>query len=159
MLRTAVMTFSPRRLRRTAPRHSAALSLLTVLLWLWVIADPEGSGRLAEAAREIWSPAAERRPALPPETVTGRVTQVRDGDTIVIAGRPVRIANLDCAEAGTRAGDRATDRMRALARTSPVTCALSGRRSYDRAIGTCHLSSGIDIGAILIAEGYCGRWR
>lgn len=159
MLRTAVTILSPRRLRRAAPRHSAALTLATILLWTWVLADPRGSGRLAEAARQIWVDATRERPAPRREVLTGRVTHVRDGDTIVIGGRPVRIANLDCAEAGTRAGDRATARMQRLARTSPVTCALSGRRSYDRDVGTCHLASGIDLGAILIAEGYCRRWK
>ena len=68
--------------------------------------------------------------------LSGRVTHVRDGDTIEISGTPVRIANLDCAERGTSAGDRATRRMRELARQSPMRCRMNGQRSYDREIGT-----------------------
>lgn len=45
---------------------------------------------------------------------SGRVTHVRDGDTIEVDGRPIRIAALDCAEPGTMAGEAATRRMRAL---------------------------------------------
>ena len=54
-----------------------------------------------------WSP-SEGRPV-------GMVTHVRDGDTIEVRGLPVRIANLDCAERGACAGDRATALMRQLA--------------------------------------------
>ncbi len=45
---------------------------------------------------------------------SGRVTHVRDGDTIEVDGRPIRIAALDCAESGTMAEEAATRRMRAL---------------------------------------------
>ena len=41
-----------------------------------------------------WSPSEGR--------LVGMVTHVRDGDTIEVRGVPVRIANLDCAERGTR---------------------------------------------------------
>ena len=37
--------------------------------------------------------------------LTGRVTHVRDGDTIVVGVTPIRFANLDCAELGTAAGE------------------------------------------------------
>jgi endonuclease YncB( thermonuclease family) len=53
--------------------------------------------------------------------VVGMVTHVRDGDTIDVRGVPVRIANLDCAERGTSAGDRATT----------TDAALGGRRVGD----------------------------
>lgn len=36
---------------------------------------------------------------------------MRDGDTIVVGLIPIRIANLDCAETGTAAGERATRRL------------------------------------------------
>ncbi|MCG6560755.1 hypothetical protein MB818_21330 [Ruegeria sp. 1NDH52C] len=91
--------------------------------------------------------------------LTGPVTHVRDGDTIEVSGTPIRIANLDCAEKGSLAGNRATARMKELARSETLTCSLSGKRSYDRVVGTCALPDGRDIGAVLIAEGVCGRWR
>ena len=40
-------------------------------------------------------------PAPLADVITGIVTHVRDGDTIVVAGTPIRLANLDCAERGT----------------------------------------------------------
>lgn len=90
--------------------------------------------------------------------LAGPVTHVRDGDTIEIAGRAVRIANLDCAERGTGAGARASARMRELAELGPMRCQLTGRQSYDREVGTCRLASGSDAGELLIAEGLCDRW-
>ncbi|WP_377110188.1 thermonuclease family protein [Rubellimicrobium aerolatum] len=113
------------------------------------------------------SPAPERTPApreaeppAPPRsanTLQGRVTHVRDGDTLEVAGTPVRIANLDCAELGTTEGESARLFLFDLVDGETLTCDLEGRRSYDREVGTCALA-GEDVGEILIGEGVCGRW-
>jgi len=87
----------------------------------------------------------------------GRVTYVRDGDTIEVAGRPIRISTLDCAESGTVAGNVASRRMRALVSGENITCSLTGQRSYDRWIGSCRLADGRDIASVLIAERICRR--
>ena len=108
------------------------------------------------------APAPQRRTADAPtrsRSVTGPVTHVRDGDTIEVSGVPVRIANLDCAETGTRTGEIATARVRRLVARARMDCALSGRKSYDRHVGTCALPDGRDLGEVLIAEGTCARWR
>ena len=89
----------------------------------------------------------------------GRVTDIRDGDTIEVAGRPIRIATLDCAETGSAAGDAATRRMRVLVAGQRLTCSLTGEQSYDRWIGSCQLLDGRDIAGVLIREGLCHRWR
>lgn len=89
----------------------------------------------------------------------GRVTNVRDGDTIEVEGRPIRIATLDCAETGSVAGDAATRRMRALVSGERVICSLTGEQSYDRWIGNCRLANGRDIADVMIGEGLCRRWR
>ena len=90
----------------------------------------------------------------------GRVTHVRDGDIIEVAGVPARIANLDCAELGTNEGESARQFMADLVRGQEVACELEGRKSYDREVGTCALAaSGEDLGGILISEGVCGRWQ
>ncbi len=99
-----------------------------------------------------------RRATIGGADLAGRVTHVRDGDTVEVSGVPVRIANLDCAESGTAAGERATERMRQLARTGPFSCDLEGRMSYDRQVGTCQLADGRDVGEVLIGERQCGRW-
>ena len=87
------------------------------------------------------------------------VTRVRDGDTIVVGLIPIRVANLDCAETGTAAGERATRRMSELVRNQQLTCLLEGRRSWDREVGICSLPGDRDIGDILIEERLCRRWR
>lgn len=88
-----------------------------------------------------------------------RVTRVRDGDTIVVGLIPIRIANLDCAESGSPAGERATRRAKQLVANQTVKCRLEGRRSYDREVGVCALADCHDFGEVLISEGYCSRWR
>ena len=90
--------------------------------------------------------------------LTGRVTHVRDGDTIVVGVTPIRIANLDCAELGTAAGDVAKVRMQELVGGKTVTCDLTGRKSYDRMIGECDLGDGRNLSVVMIQEGYCTRW-
>ena len=87
------------------------------------------------------------------------VTRIRDGDTIVVGLIPIRLANLDCAESGTVAGERATARITELVRGQQLNCMLEGRRSWDREVGVCALPSGQDIGEVLIREGACERWR
>lgn len=114
-------------------------------------------------ARPMKRPPAEAHPMLPArrgQMLTGPVTRIRDGDTIVVATTPIRIANLDCAEKGSRNGDRATRRMVELVGSAAsLTCRQEGRRSYDREVGTCELADGRDIGEVMIREGYCERWR
>lgn len=94
-----------------------------------------------------------------PTVLRGRVTHVRDGDTIEVAGRAVRFANLDCAELGTTARELARLRMKALVAGQRATCTLTGDRSYDRWIGDCHLSDGRDIAGLMIHEGLCRGGR
>lgn len=91
-------------------------------------------------------------------TLVDRVTRVRDGDTIVVGLIPIRIANLDCAERGTAAGDRATRVARRLVSRATLTCRLEGRRSYDREVGICALPDGRDFGEVLISGGVCDGW-
>ena len=95
----------------------------------------------------------------PTRLLKGRVTHVRDGDTIVVTGTPIRFAELDCAELGTAAGERAKQRMLRLVSGKRVSCRLSGRKSYDRMIGECSLENGKSLSSVMIREGYCSRWR
>jgi len=97
--------------------------------------------------------------ALPGAQLVDTVTRIRDGDTIVVGLIPIRIANLDCAERGSKSGDRATRQITGMVKNVQLRCTLEGRRSYDREVGVCSLPNGRDIGEILIAGGYCQRWR
>lgn len=99
-------------------------------------------------------------PALADRTIEGRVTVVRDVDTIVVSGIPVRLNGVDGPEMSTRIGRDARTFMTRLVRGEMVTCQLSGKRTYDRWVGICYLDDQ-DIGAIMIANGYaldCRRY-
>ncbi len=88
------------------------------------------------------------------------MTHVRDSDTIQVAGTPIRFGSLDSADRDTKEGQAATARMRELVSGQPLTlsCALKGRSSHDRKIGSCRLPDGEDLAGIMIREGYCGRF-
>lgn len=90
--------------------------------------------------------------------IEGPVSHIRDGDTIEVAGTPIRFGSLDCAERGTPGGQVATERLRELIAGQSLTCALNGRTSYDRSIGRCTLPDGRDLAAQMIREGVCGRY-
>ena len=63
--------------------------------------------------------------------------QVRDADTIVVDGTPVRLNGVDAPELGTKAGQDAKRWMVNYLRGKEVRCDLNGERSYDRYIGIC----------------------
>lgn len=92
------------------------------------------------------------------DNIVGPVTHVRDGDTIEVAGVPIRFGSLDCAERDTAAGQRATARMRSLVAGQTLICHLNGRTSYDRKIGSCTMQDGRDLAGVMIGDGYCGRF-
>ncbi len=98
--------------------------------------------------------------ALADRIIEGRVTVVRDVDTIVVASTPVRLNGVDGPETSTRIGRNARAFMSRLVRGETVTCQLSGERTYDRWVGICYLGEQ-DIGAIAIANGHaldCRRY-
>ena len=89
---------------------------------------------------------------------------VRDADTIVVAGVPVRLNGVDAPENSNRAGRDATAFMKRLLRGRVVTCDLNGERTYDRWVGICFIEDegrAVDIGAVLVSRGYaldCRRY-
>ena len=84
------------------------------------------------------------------------VARVRDGDTIVVAGTPVRLNGLHCPEAREPGGRAATEAMEALVARAVVACDLTGKRTYDREVGRCSVGR-TDLGERLIRAGYCAR--
>lgn len=88
-------------------------------------------------------------PVFAERSIEGRVTVVRDVDTIVVAGTPVRLNGVDGPETSTRAGRDARSWMERLVEGKMVTCQLNGDRTYDRWVGTCFIN-GRDIGALAI---------
>ncbi|MFD2854463.1 thermonuclease family protein [Seohaeicola zhoushanensis] len=162
-----------RRRRRILPRNLSILPMFGILAVvavgnLWSDGRPDGQQPRILNGGGAWGgggsvstkTARTTQPGSRPGSILlDRVTRVRDGDTIVVGLVPVRIANLDCAEAGSAAGDRATAQISRIVAGVQLRCTLEGRRSYDREVGVCALPDGRDIGEMLIAGGYCQRWR
>ncbi|WP_116083053.1 thermonuclease family protein [Tropicimonas sp. IMCC34011] len=162
---TAMRSKSPFHTRRRRGRssHDAPIgvkgAVLVVLLVLGVLTSLFGQGPDERARTAGPGPSSGRDvESGKAADLTGRVTHIRDGDTIEVAGVPVRIANLDCAETGTAAGERATAKVRDLVRDQTMSCMLEGRKSWDREVGVCALATGDDLGEMMISGGYCGRW-
>lgn len=136
------------------------LSLSAAFFGIWfVLASPHPDAAYWNIFRSPTWGGSSSSPSPSGSMLVDRVTRVRDGDTIVVGLIPIRIANLDCAESGTAAGERATRRAKQLVANQTVQCRLEGRRSYDREVGVCALADGRDFGQVLISEGVCGRWR
>ena len=95
-----------------------------------------------------------------PGLVSAQSLQVRDADTIVVSGTPVRLNGVDAPERGTSAGDHARNWMVAYLAGKSIQCQLNGERTYDRMVGVCY-ADGVDIGAEVIAAGHaldCRRY-
>ena len=89
--------------------------------------------------------------------IEGKITHVRDGDTLEIENIPVRLAALDCPENNTPEGRYATKIAKQF-EGSQASCELTGAKSYDRFVGYCSIN-GEDYGEILISHSACRVWR
>ena len=89
--------------------------------------------------------------------IEGKITHVRDGDTLEIENRPVRLAALDCPENNTPEGRYATKIAKQF-EGSQALCELTGAKSYDRFVGYCSIN-GEDYGEILISQSACRVWK
>lgn len=85
--------------------------------------------------------------------LVGPVTHVRDGDTIEVAGTPVRLNGLHAPELRDPYGAEAKAMMARIVTGQEIGCELTGGRSYDRVIGVCYGEDGQDIAAELVAAG------
>lgn len=94
------------------------------------------------------------------------LAQIRDVDTIVVSGIPVRLNGVDGPELDTAAGRDARRWMVNHLRDRTVACYLTGAKTYDRHVGSCFIQDGvtehwIDIGASAISAGHaldCRRY-
>lgn len=95
------------------------------------------------------------------EWIEGRVTHVRDGDTIEVNNRPIRLNGIDAPELDERGGRRAKSWLTKALLRKPVRCWLNGDKTYDRWVGICYTKAEQDIGGMVIAAGYardCPRY-
>jgi|TARA_B110000977_G_scaffold56_1_gene180 endonuclease YncB( thermonuclease family) len=89
-------------------------------------------------------------------TLIGKVTHVRDGDTIEVNGIAVRLSALDCPEIGTNNGDYATKIAKQFT-GSQAMCELTGAKTYDRLVGYCSIN-GTDFGKYMMENSSCKVW-
>jgi len=89
--------------------------------------------------------------------LTGKVTHVRDGDTIEVNNVPIRLSALDCPERGTKNGDTAS-RIAQQFLGSQATCELTGAKTYDRLVGYCEIN-GADFGRYMMENSSCKVWE
>ncbi len=109
--------------------------------WRWWLAP-------IVAGAALW---AAMLPAAAQEALADTVTQVRDGDTIVVGKyTAIRLQGVHAPEFDEQGGYEVQRFMAQLVAGERVECRLTGERSYDREIGTCYID-GRDIGAALIA--------
>lgn len=91
------------------------------------------------------------------ERVSGKITQVRDGDTFVLSNLPIRLAAVDCPENNTLAGQNASDFISSFL-GEIATCELTGAITYDRSVAYCSIG-GRDVGMMLFANTECRVWE
>lgn len=137
-----------RRSARTGGRRRLRAALGLVLGLGAIAAASAAQGPERGAAVTAATPAAL-------DVVEGPV-RVRDGDTIVVGGTPVRLAGLHCPELREQGGRAAADAMRSLVAGGAVRCAVTGARSHDRRVGTCRVGA-LDLAHALIRDGRCAR--
>jgi micrococcal nuclease len=78
--------------------------------------------------------------------LTGEVTHVRDGDTIVIGDMPIRLNGLAVPEWDELGGAEATRAMVEVVDGRPLRCEFDGERTRDRCVGVRYLE-GADMAA------------
>ena len=100
-------------------------------------------------------------PALAEDTLRGKANIV-DGDTIDIAGIPIRLKGIDAPEqlqkctgdgGQVACGKLATKALARMIGSAPVTCILLGKDNYDRLLGECS-ASGQSLNARMVQDGW-----
>lgn len=101
----------------------------------------------------------------------GPVSSVSDGDTFKIGKVRVRLHGIDAPEIAQKCaqpdggsyacGVRATNALKALIGSTPVFCAILDVDRYGRLIGHCLIgsTSGMDLGRLMVAEGWAVAYR
>jgi len=100
-------------------------------------------------------------PALAEDTLRGKANIV-DGDTIDIAGIPIRLQGIDAPEqlqkctgdgGQVACGRLATKALASMVGSAPITCILLGKDNYDRLLGECS-SEGQNLNARMVRDGW-----
>lgn len=100
----------------------------------------------------------------PPEVMTGTQVKVRDGDTLTLAGKDVRLYGVDAPEyrqickdvegKDWPCGADARTKLVTLIGGAPVTCQSQATDKYGRAVATCSTPKVPDLGLALVEAGF-----
>lgn len=111
----------------------------------------------------LFGPWAYSDTLFPPDTMSATQVKVRDGDTIVIAGKDIRLYGIDapeyhqsCQTAGGKdwpCGEASRTRLVRLIGNSAVTCLPQATDTYGRAVARCSTPSVPDIGLAMVDAG------
>ena len=101
--------------------------------------------------------ASKTLPLSKSSNLTGIVTHVRDGDTIIIGAIPIRLAALNCPEKDTNKGKYATEIAKQFL-GEMANCDLTGAKTYDRFVGYCSIN-GNDFGQFMMQNSSCKVWK
>ena len=89
--------------------------------------------------------------------LSGLITHVRDGDTIIVGSIPIRLAALNCPEKNTTKGMIAT-KIALKFIGQAADCKLTGVKTYDRFVAYCSMN-GKDFGQYMIQNSSCKPWK
>jgi endonuclease YncB( thermonuclease family) len=81
-----------------------------------------------------------------------------DGDSIVIAGKPIRLWGIDAPEMDTREGYLAKRYLRTVIEDHTVRCVDQGMRSVGEIMAKCYIGA-VDIGEIMVLSGHAREWK
>lgn len=93
--------------------------------------------------------------------IKGKVTHVRDADTIEVNNIPIRFDGVDAPDKGQSGFKEGKEWMKRNYAGRLVRCVLTGAKTYDRWVGTCYGTKGENISAWVIGAGWardCPRY-
>jgi endonuclease YncB( thermonuclease family) len=101
--------------------------------------------------------------AAPPDTFTGKVTAITDGDSIKVLHEKtevtIRLAGIDCPELGQAFGQQAKKQTSKLSFGKMVTVQAKGKDRYGRTLADVILPGGRSLNQELVRSGYAWWYR
>jgi len=81
-----------------------------------------------------------------------------DGDSLVVAGKPVRLWGIDAPEMDTREGYLAKRYLRTIIEDRSVRCVDQGGRTSGEMMAKCFIGE-VDLGEVMILSGHAQEWH
>lgn len=93
-----------------------------------------------------------------PPNLSGRPTDVHDGDTFRFGRTRIRVYGIDAPELDTAYGPGARSALIAAIGDGPVRCRDTGARSYGRVVASCTNARGEDLARDVVRAGWAVDW-